>query len=142
MPLLGFGTWQITGERARQAVLVALDAGYRHIDTATVYGNEADVSAALEESEVDRDDVFVTTKCPPRDAGHEMATLKASLDALRTDHVDLWLIHWPGGESADLPVWRAFLEARDEGLTRSVGVSNYSLRQVDELGRRPVSCPP
>lgn len=133
MPLLGFGTWQITGDQARRSVLVALDAGYRHIDTATVYGNEAEVGAALDESEVPRDDVFVTTKCPPRDAGRELETLRKSLDALRTDHVDLWLVHWPAGEGADVAMWRAFLEARDEKLTRSVGVSNYSLRQLDEL---------
>jgi len=112
---------------------VALDAGYRHLDTATVYGNEAEVGAALDEGGVSRDDVFVTTKCPPRDAGHELETLRKSLDALRTDHVDLWLVHWPAGEGADVVMWRAFLEARDDKLTRSVGVSNYSLRQLDEL---------
>lgn len=134
MPLLGFGTWQITGDRCREAVLVALDAGYRHIDTATVYGNEAEVGAALSESGVPRDEVFVTTKCPPRDAGREVETLRTSLEALRTDHVDLWLIHWPAGDGADVAMWQAFLEARDEKLTRSIGVSNYSLRQVDELG--------
>ena len=133
MPLLGFGTWQITGDQARRSVLVALDAGYRHLDTATVYGNEAEVGAALDESGVSRDDVFVTTKCPPRHAGHELETLRKSLDALQTDHVDLWLVHWPAGEGADVDMWRAFLEARDEKLTRSVGVSNYSLRQLDEL---------
>ena len=133
MPLLGFGTWQITGDQARQTVLVAIDAGYRHVDTATVYGNEAEVGAALSQSGVPRHEVFVTTKCPPRDAGHELETLRQSLDALQTDHVDLWLIHWPAGGGADVDVWRAFLEARDEKLTRSVGVSNYSLRQLDEL---------
>lgn len=133
MPLLGFGTWQIKGDEARRAVLVALDAGYRHVDTATVYGNEAEVGAALSESGVARHEVFLTTKCPPSTAGRELETLRTSLDALRTDHVDLWLIHWPAGAGADVDVWRALLGARDEKLTRAVGVSNYSLRQVDEL---------
>lgn len=136
MPLLGFGSWQITGDGARRAVLVALDAGYRHVDTATIYRNETEVGAALSDSDVPRDEVFVTTKCPPRNAGRELETLRTSLEALRTDHVDLWLIHWPAGGGADLGMWRAFLAARDQGVARSVGVSNYSLSQVDELGEQ------
>ncbi len=135
IPLLGFGTWQIKGSKARRAVGWALDAGYRHLDTATVYGNEREVGAGLADSGVARDDVFVTTKCPPRNAGHELDTLRTSLDLLGTDHVDLWLIHWPGGSGADLGVWRAFIEARDKGLARQIGVSNYRLDQIDELTR-------
>ena len=133
MPLLGFGTWQITGAAATAAVRVALRAGYRHLDTATVYRNEADVGRALAESGVDRDDVFVTTKCPPRNVGRALETLRQSLDGLRTDRVDLWLVHWPGGDGADVDLWRELVQARDEGLTRDVGVSNYSLDQLDEL---------
>ncbi len=102
IPLLGFGTWQIKGAKARRAVGWALDAGYRHLDTATIYGNEREVGAGLADSGVARDDVFVTTKCPPRNAGHELDTLRTSLDLLGTDHVDLWLIHWPGRSGADL----------------------------------------
>ena len=135
MPLLGFGTWQIKGSKATNAVGWALDAGYRHLDTATVYRNEKAVGAALAASGVARDDVFVTTKCPPRRAGRELDTLRTSLDGLGTDHVDLWLIHWPGGSAADVDIWRAFVEARDEKLARAIGVSNYSLDQVDELSR-------
>jgi diketogulonate reductase-like aldo/keto reductase len=135
IPLLGFGTWQIKGTSARRAVGWALGAGYRHLDTATVYGNEKEVGAGLADSGVARDDVFVTTKCPPRKAGHELDTLRTSLDLLGTDHVDLWLIHWPGGSGADLGIWRAFLEAREQGLARDVGVSNYDLDQLDELTR-------
>src|ERR1700759_170793 len=92
MPLLGFGTWQIKGDDAVHATSTALAAGYRHIDTATVYGNEGEVGRALAESGVPREEVFVTTKCPPTKAGHELDTLKESLDLLHTDHVDLWLI--------------------------------------------------
>ena len=132
MPLLGFGTWQITGTDARDAVSWALDAGYRHLDTATVYGNEKEVGAALSDSKVARDDVFLTTKCPATNAGRELETLRASLAALGTDQVDLWLIHWPGG-SSDVAMWRALVDARDQGLARDIGVSNFSLPQVDEL---------
>jgi diketogulonate reductase-like aldo/keto reductase len=135
MPLLGFGTWQIKGKKATESVGWALEAGYRHLDTATVYGNEREVGRGLTDSGVTRDDVFVTTKCPPRNTGRELDTLRASLDALGTDHVDLWLIHWPGGSGADVAMWRAFGDARQQGLARDIGVSNYSLDQLDELTR-------
>jgi 2,5-diketo-D-gluconate reductase A len=133
MPLLGFGTWQISGRRATDAVSLALQAGYRHIDTATMYGNESQVGAALEESGLPREQVFVTTKLPPQRAGRERQTLLDSLRALGTDYVDLWLIHWPPGRSAGVESWRAFVQARADGLTRAIGVSNYSLAQIDEL---------
>jgi diketogulonate reductase-like aldo/keto reductase len=132
MPLLGFGTWQITGDEARTSVLVALDAGYRHLDTATVYGNEAEVGAGLAESGVAREDVFVTTKVPPRNAGRAKATLDTSLAGLRTDHVDLWLIHWVD-DGAAVSLWREMVAEKEQGRARSIGVSNYSLDQVDEL---------
>jgi diketogulonate reductase-like aldo/keto reductase len=136
MPPLGFGTWKLTGDDARRAVVTALRACYRHLDTATIYRNEREVGAGLSESRVPRDEVFVTTKCPPRNAGREVATLRESLAALGTDHVDLWLVHWPQGDGADLAMWEAFVEAREQGLARSIGVSNYTLRQVDELTER------
>src|SRR3954454_19559692 len=116
MPLLGFGTWQIKGDDALRATSSALEAGYRHIDTATVYGNEGEVGRALAESGVPRGEVFVTTKCPPSKAGRELDTLKQSLDLLQTDHVDLWLIHWPADGSSNTDIWRAFGEAREAGL--------------------------
>ena len=141
MPLLGFGTWQITGSECYDAVRKALDVGYRHLDTATVYRNETEVGAGLAESAVPRDDVFVTTKCPPRNTGRAIETLRRSLDGLRTDHVDLWLVHWPGGDGADLDLWQELLEARAEGLTRDVGVSNYSLDQLDELTKETGETP-
>ncbi|HYO37168.1 MAG TPA: aldo/keto reductase [Geodermatophilus sp.] len=132
MPLLGFGTWQMTGTTCYDAVRTALDAGYRHLDTATMYRNEAEVGRALRDSGVDRDEVFVTTKLPPREAGRAEATLTASLDALGLDAVDLWLVHWPpGGAGEDL--WQRFVAARDAGRARAIGVSNYSLEQVDRL---------
>jgi 2,5-diketo-D-gluconate reductase A len=133
MPLLGFGTWQITGEDAVRATAVALETGYRHLDTATVYGNEREVGRALADSGVPRADVFVTTKCPPNRAGRERETLEQSLEALRTDHVDLWLIHWPGDGAVNSDVWRAFVEAREAGLAREIGVSNFDVALLDEV---------
>ncbi|WP_130332467.1 aldo/keto reductase [Micromonospora kangleipakensis] len=134
MPLLGFGTWQATGEAGYMAVLAALDAGYRHIDTATMYGNEEDVGRAIQESGLRREDVFLTTKLPPDRVGRERETIETSLRALDTEYLDLWLIHWPPSAPGDsIPAWRELLAARNEGLTRTVGVSNYSISQIDEL---------
>jgi 2,5-diketo-D-gluconate reductase A len=133
MPLLGFGTWQIRGKAAYEAVREALEAGYRHLDTATMYGNEAEVGRALRDSGVPRDAVFVTTKIPPERAGRESATLDASLKALGVDAVDLWLIHWPPRRGRSVPIWRALLAERDAGRARSVGVSNYGVGEIDEL---------
>jgi 2,5-diketo-D-gluconate reductase A len=131
MPLLGFGTWQIKGGDAVRATSAALEAGYRHLDTATVYGNEAEVGRALADSGVSRDDVFLTTKCPPNRSGRELDTLRESLDLLQTDHVDLWLIHWPGDGSTNVDLWRAFVEAQESGLAREIGVSNFDVELVD-----------
>jgi 2,5-diketo-D-gluconate reductase A len=133
MPLLGFGTWQIKGNDAVRATASALEAGYRHLDTATVYRNEGEVGRGLRDSGVARDDVFVTTKCPPNNAGHGLDTLRASLDLLRTDHVDLWLIHWPGDGSANVDLWREFVAARESGLAREISVSNFDAALLDEV---------
>jgi 2,5-diketo-D-gluconate reductase A len=133
IPMLGFGTWQLTGQRAYDSVRWALEAGYRHLDTATIYRNEAEVGRALRDSGVAREDVFITTKLPPGNAGRERQTLADSLNALGTDHVDLWLIHWPPRRGALVSAWREFIALRQEGLTRAIGVSNYSVAEADEL---------
>lgn len=132
MPLLGFGTWQITGPQAYDAVRTALDVGYRHLDTAMVYRNEEEVGRALADSGVARDEVFVTTKVPPHE-DDPRKVLDASLHNLGTDHLDLWLIHWTEGDSIHEDLWRVLLEARTAGTVRDVGVSNYSLDQIDRL---------
>ena len=133
MPLLGFGTWQLQGEEASQTTGWALETGYRHIDTATVYGNEAEIGAAVRSSGVERGDVFITTKLPPDRTGAELQTLRKSLQLLDTDYVDLWLIHWTPNRGIGVDLWKAFVAARDEGLARDIGVSNYSLTQMDQL---------
>jgi 2,5-diketo-D-gluconate reductase A len=134
MPMVGFGTWKVTGSEVEGAVTAALAAGYRHIDTATMYGNEAEIGSALAGSGVSREEVFVTTKIRPGDVGREEAVLRRSLRDLRTDYVDLWLIHWPPRTAGQLrEMWNALRELRDEGLTRAIGVSNYDFDQIDDL---------
>jgi diketogulonate reductase-like aldo/keto reductase len=144
MPLLGFGTWQLTGRTGYDAVLAALQVGYRHIDTATMYGNERQVGAALKDSGVSRDDVFITSKLAPDRFGRYGAdlrlrgrqprpTLEASLEQLGVSRLDLWLVHWPPRSGVGASMWEQFAAARDDGLVRDIGVSNYSLAQVDEL---------
>lgn len=140
IPLLGFGTWQLRGDSAYRAVRAALEVGYRHLDTATMYRNEAEVGRALADSGVDRSAVFVTTKLPAERADRPRQTLERSLRDLGTGYVDLWLIHWPpGGARPD--VWRELLAAREAGLARAVGVSNYSTAQLDELTRATGTAP-
>lgn len=135
MPLLGLGTWRADSEEAYRALRHALDIGYRHIDTATAYGNEDQVGRAIRDSGIARDELFVTTKLPPNDAGREPEVLAESLRLLGLDHLDLWLIHWPPNKKAAPEVWQGFIAARDQGRTRSIGVSNYSVEQIDELTR-------
>jgi 2,5-diketo-D-gluconate reductase A len=132
MPVLGLGVWQIpAGRETEQAVEWALEAGYRLIDTATLYRNEASVGAALERSGLPRDEVFVTTKLYPTHA-NAARELGKSLERLRLDYVDLYLIHWP------VPVlrarhWRQLQQLQAAGLAREIGVSNYGPGQLQPL---------
>lgn len=135
MPLLGLGTWQSSGVEAYESVRKALDAGYRHVDTATAYGNELEVGRAVLDSGVPREEVFVTTKLPPDDADRADEVIAASLTAMQLEYVDLWLIHWPPGKQASPETWQRLLDARERGQAREVGVSNYSVEQIDELGQ-------
>jgi diketogulonate reductase-like aldo/keto reductase len=141
LPTIGFGTWQITGKSAYESVRTALDVGYRHIDTATMYGNEEQIGKALRDSGVDRSEIFITTKLPPSDAGRERQTIEASRKALGVDFVDLWLIHWPPSRGKSVPTWVALLEQREAGRTRTVGVSNYDTQLIDELIRETGETP-
>lgn len=133
IPAVGLGTWNLRGRTGYKAVRSALATGYRHLDTATTYGNEREVGRALRDSGVPREQVFLTTKLPPDRAGREWETIEASLHALDTDYVDLWLVHWPPGGHSGVGTWREFLAIRERGLARAVGVSNYHPRQLDEL---------
>jgi len=135
IPQVGLGVWQTpSGATTRQAVVAALNVGYRHIDTARIYGNEADVGAGFRESGVARADVFVTTKLWNADQGYDPAlrAFDASLQRLGLDYVDLYLIHWPvAGKRLDS--WRALERIHDDGRARSIGVSNFLVPHLEEL---------
>lgn len=133
LPLLGLGTWQARGKAAYRAVRAALDVGYRHIDTATMYRNEKAVGEAIRDSGVSRSEVFITTKLPGGHVGRERRTLEESLRDLGVEQMDLWLIHRPPGGRAKPEVWQTLIDAREAGLARAIGVSNYSVAQIDEL---------
>ena len=138
MPIIGFGTWQLEGGTARSAVSDALELGYRHIDTASVYRNESDVGRAIADSGIARGDLFLTTKLPGN-ASNVRATMAKSLSNLGVDYVDLWLIHWPPAKSyqpatqSSQDLYEQMLVLRDEGAARAIGVSNYSAEEIDDL---------
>jgi 2,5-diketo-D-gluconate reductase A len=141
---LGFGVFQVPPEDTADVVARALQAGYRHIDTAAAYENEEGVGQAIRASGLARDDVFVTTKCPNSDHGRDEATraLHGSLERLGLDFVDLYLIHWPvPSRDRYVETWQAFVEMQAEGLIRSIGVSNFQAahlrRVIDETGVTP-----
>ena len=129
LPLVGLGTYGLRGDVGERALRSALDLGYRLLDTATMYENEAEVGRAI----AGRDDVLVTTKLHQGDAGREDEFLARSLDLLGVDAIDLWLIHWPPGGRARADVWERFVAAQQRGQVRAIGVSNHSLAQIDEL---------
>jgi diketogulonate reductase-like aldo/keto reductase len=134
LPLLGLGAWLLRdGREAERAVAWALEAGYRHVDTAAAYGNESSVGRAVRASGLPRSEVFVTTKMRPRDGDPERA-LADSLRRLGMDHVDLYLIHWPAPGSERL--WPGFERLRAAGLARAIGVSNWEPRQLEQLVER------
>lgn len=138
MPQLGFGTFLVAPIDARQAVSAALEAGYRHIDTAQMYHNELPVGQALAESGIPREEIFLTTKLDngnhrPDDARR---SFEASLQALQTDYVDLFLIHWPmpGAYGGDFPAtWEVLQEFQADGRARNVGVSNFQIHHLEKL---------
>lgn len=135
MPVLGLGVWQAAaGKETRRAVASALEIGYRLIDTAKLYGNEKDVGIAVRESGIPRDDIFVTTKLWNSDHGYESAlrAFERSRRELGFDAVDLYLIHWPV-PGLRHESWKALLRLRDQGLVHSIGVSNYTIRHLEEL---------
>ena len=133
IPLVGFGTWQLKGDECYAACVAALAAGYRHVDTAAMYGNEAEVGRALADSGVPRDEVFVTTKYNPRSGRPELDVLARSLDALGVEHVDLWLVHAPADDRRNAAIWESFGQAQAAGTARDIGVSNFSVEQIDHV---------
>lgn len=136
MPLVGLGTWPMVGEEARQVTAVAIDAGYRLLDTSEQYGNEGAVGAAVRSSDVPREDIFVSTKLNARWHGEELVgeALDASLGRLGLEYVDLLLIHWPNPwQGRYVDAWRGMLRLREQGRARAVGVSNFLPTHIDAL---------
>jgi 2,5-diketo-D-gluconate reductase A len=136
IPQLGYGVFQVPPRETEQVVAEALSVGYRHIDTAAAYGNEAGVGLALRTSGIDRDELFVTTKCWNEDQGYEQAkrACRASLERLELNHLDLYLIHWPvPAHDRYVETWRAFIELQQEGLVRSIGVSNFQPEHLERV---------
>lgn len=145
IPQLGLGVWQASDADARTAVREALTAGYRHVDTAAIYENESGVGLGLLDAGLPRAEVFVTTKVWNKEQGLETAAraLDKSLERLKLDYVDLLLIHWPTPKHDKyVDTWRALIRAREQGLARSIGVSNFNpahlRRLLDETGVAPV----
>jgi diketogulonate reductase-like aldo/keto reductase len=144
IPQLGFGVFLIPPGETEEVVAQALSVGYRHIDTAAAYRNEAEVGQAIRASGLERGEVFVTTKCPNDEHGYEQArrALDASLKSLETDYVDLYLIHWPvPAHDRYVETWKAFIDARAEGLVRSIGVSNFQPAHLERIIRETGETP-
>ena len=135
MPLFGLGVWAAqSGKETYDAVFSALKTGYRHIDTAEMYGNEKDVGNAVNDSGLNRDEVFVTTKLWDSGLGydHALKAFEVSLQKMNLDYVDLYLIHWPE-KGSQLKIWRALERIKKEGRSRSIGVSNFAPIHLKEL---------
>lgn len=143
IPEIGYGTYLEKGEDCYNGVLEALKVGYRHIDTAAFYGNEEEVGKAIRDSNVPREEIFVTTKVWNTNRGYKKAkkSLEESLEKLGLDYVDLLLIHWPANEKQfpgksdeiNLDTWKAFIELYKEGKAKSIGVSNFYLHHLKNL---------
>lgn len=135
-PQLGFGVWQIDDEQVSGVVQTALKLGYRSVDTAAIYGNEAGVGRGIAQSNVARKDLFVATKVWNTDHGHEATrtAFDASLEKLGLDYVDLYLIHWPVPKiNQYVDAWELMIQLRDEGRARSIGVCNFNTNHLEKL---------
>lgn len=144
LPMVGFGTYPLKGDHGVAAMVSALEAGYRLLDTAVNYGNEEEVGIAVRRSGVPREDVQVATKIPGRHHAEALATrsVEDSLRRLRLDYLDLCLIHWPNPSVGRYgQAWRALVKLRDRGLVRSIGVSNFTRKHlhdvIDDTGVAP-----
>ena len=145
IPQLGFGVWQVPNDEATTAVIEAINAGYRSIDTAQGYDNEEGVGVAIRQAGIARDDLFVTSKLRTKSMGYEEALkgIQESLSKLGLDYLDMFLIHWPvPARDRYVDTWRAFIKAKQDGLVRSIGVSNFTVpyleRIITETGVIPV----
>jgi diketogulonate reductase-like aldo/keto reductase len=151
IPCIGFGTWRTpNGEVAVSSVLSAIDAGYRHIDTAQRYGNEESVGSAVKKSGVDRKTLFITSKLANNEHGYEktLAAFEVTMEKLGTDYLDLFLIHWPNPiafrdnwQEANAGTWKAFEELYKAGRIRAIGISNFRPNHIKELMKTATIAP-
>jgi 2,5-diketo-D-gluconate reductase A len=144
IPQLGFGVFQIDRQDAAKTVSTALEIGYRHIDTAQMYGNEAEVGEAIARSGIPRDELFVTTKCNNSNHGYDESqrALDESLQKLGLEYVDLYLVHWPlPGKDLYVSTWQGFEQAAKDGRARSIGVSNFTEHHLDRLAQETGTVP-
>ncbi len=134
IPIIGLGTWILSGKQAYQSVLWALEAGYRLIDTATIYGNERKIGDAIIDSKMPRDEIFVTTKVWNNDQGYDntISAFERSIKKLKLSYVDLYLIHWPVTGLRN-ETWKALEKLLKDDKTRAIGVSNFTIRHLKEL---------
>lgn len=134
IPQLGLGTYRLDDDSAERVVAEALEIGYRHIDTASLYGNEVGVGRAIAASGIPRDELYITTKCWNSEQPEARAALGRSLDRLGLDHVDLYLVHWPApARGTFVEAWKEFENLKADGLTTSIGVSNFMVEHLDAL---------
>jgi 2,5-diketo-D-gluconate reductase A len=144
IPQLGFGVFQVPPEDTQEVVEEALEVGYRHIDTAAAYRNERGVGAAIASSGIPREEIFVTTKLWNSQQGYEstLGACEKSLQRLGLDHIDLYLIHWPvPTEGRTLDTWRAFERIHEESRSRTIGVSNFRIEDLEMLEREAATQP-
>lgn len=134
IPLMGFGTWNVLGPDCVSSVKTALEAGYRHIDTADAYGNHAEVGQGILQSGVKREDIFLTTKVWRDKLKHKgvISSAKRFLDELQTAYIDLLLVHWPNSDVPIAETLKAFKELQDHGLIKNIGVSNFTIPLLEE----------
>lgn len=147
IPCIGYGTYKVNGEEAVSVIKAAIDAGYRHIDTATFYGNEVEVGKAIHECGVAREELFITSKVWKTERGYE-STKKSflkTLEDMQLEYLDLYLIHWPASfcqyenwEEINLETWRAMTELYKEGKIKAIGVSNFHVHHLEALMRTEV----
>ena len=145
IPRLGFGVYRAPRDLTVSAVTAALKAGYRHVDTAQMYGNEKEVGEAIRNSGIPREEIFVTTKIrsPVGSVSESYASMKASVDSIGVGYVDLFLIHAPNsGSSGRKELWTALEKLAEDGLSRTIGVSNYGVKHLEEMKEYAKAYPP
>lgn len=134
IPIIGFGTWQLKGDECYNAVKYALKIGYRHIDTAHVYGNHKEIGQAITDSKIPREDIFITSKVWREDLGYDQVRYSAqkALEELQTNYIDMYLIHWPNKDFPLFKTIQALHELLDENILMNIGVSNFTKHHIED----------